>query len=172
MCSFFTPNEPGSGNGAALPEPIYYIDYQSNMGIPGNLFTRHCNGTRYIGAYVLTHNCLPTSIQPSHQPQSQGPDAIDTIVVGGTTVMPECLFCGWRVLSQGPLFTGGAPHVSQVTIKSLVLSRDVANNSSAWLGAAEGSQTDQILGAKPTALCNNKSDNAYIALRIKQLRVL
>jgi hypothetical protein len=59
-----------------------------------------------------------------------------------------------------------------MTIKILALLRDVANNASARLGASEGSQTHRVLEAKTTALCNNKDDNANIALGIKQLRVL
>jgi hypothetical protein len=107
-------------------------------------------------------------IQPSHQPQSQAPDAIDTMVVGDTTVMTECLFCGWRVLSQGPPFAG-ALHGGQITIKILVLLTDIANNSSARFGATEGSQTHEVREAKTIV---HKGDNAYIALGIKQLRVL
>ena len=94
------------------------------------------------------------------------------MVVVGPTVMPECLFCGWRVLSLGPPFTEGALHGDRMTTKILVQLRDVANNTSARLGATEGSQTHQVREAKTTALCNNKGDNANIALGIKQLRVL
>jgi len=146
------------------------------MSIPGNVTTRHCNSTRYIGSAVSTpprhYKCEPMPIQPSHQPQSRGPDAIDTKVVGGTKVMPERLFCGWRVLSQGLPFTEGRPLGGQMTIKILVPLTDVANNASAPLGAIEGSQTHEILEVRTTALCNNKGDNANIALGIKQTRVL
>jgi hypothetical protein len=94
------------------------------------------------------------------------------MVVGGTTVMPERLFCGRRVLSQRPPSTGRALHGGQMTIKILLLLTDVANNSSARLGATEGSQNQEVLAAKTTAPCNNRGDNAYVALGMKQLRVL
>ena len=86
--------------------------------------------------------------------------------------MPERLFCGPCVPSPGPLFTGGALHGDQLTIKILVPLTDVANNSSARLGATEGSQNHEALEAKTTAPCNNRGDTAYIVLGIKRLRVL
>ena len=63
-------------------------------------------------------------------------------------------------------------HGGQTTIKILVQLTDVANNSSTWLRATEGSQNHEVLEAKTTAPCNNKGDNANIVLGIKQLRVL
>ena len=59
-----------------------------------------------------------------------------------------------------------------MTLKILVPLTDVANNASAPLGAIEGSQTHEILEVRTTALCNNKGDNANIALGIKQPRDL
>jgi hypothetical protein len=146
----------------------------SNMSITGKLIASRCNGTRYIGAAMMTPprhcNCEPMPIPPSHQPQSQGPDAIDTIVVGGTTEMPERLFCGWHVLS--PPCIGGSLHGGQITIKMLAPLTNVADDASARLGATEDSQIHEFLEVRTTALCNNKGDNANIALGIKQLRVL
>jgi hypothetical protein len=104
---YFARDEQGSGNGPASQEPIYNDDYLSNMSIPGNLTARHSNGTRYIGAAVLTphhgpnRNCLSTPIEPSHQPQSQDPDAIDAMVVGAITVDPEHLFAAGVISRRG-----------------------------------------------------------------------
>jgi len=142
------------------------------MSIPGNVIARHCNGTRYIGAAVVIpprhYNCEPMPIQASHRPRSQDPDAI--VVVGGTAVMPERLFCGSRVSSQGLPFTEGRLLGGQMTINAPLT--DVANFSSAPLGASEGSQTHEVLEVRTAALCNNKGDNANIALGIKQTRFL
>jgi hypothetical protein len=176
---YFAPDEPGSGNGSAPPEPTYYNDYLNDMAIPGSLVARQRNGAKYIGASVLTpgygpnHNCVTAPIQPLTNVKATITAAIDAMVAGGNTVIPEGLAWGWRVLSPGPPFTEGAPYGDASTIKVLVLLTDGANNvdgnighnhsqfsaygyaASGWLGATNGSQTRQVLDAKTVALCNN-----------------
>jgi hypothetical protein len=53
-----------------------------------------------------------------------------------------------------------------------VLLTDVANNASAQVCAIQGSQNQEVFEAKTTEPCNNRGDNAFIALGMKQLRVL
>jgi hypothetical protein len=116
---------------------------------------------------------VSTPIQPLTNVKATITTAINAMVAGGNTVIPEGLAWGWRVLSPGPPFTQGAPYGDQTTIKVLVLLTDGANNvygdighnhsqfsaygyaASGWLGATDGSQTRQVLDAKTTALCNN-----------------
>jgi hypothetical protein len=176
---YFAPDEPGSGNGPAPPEPGYDNDYIDDTGIPGDLVARQRNGLKYIGAAVLTpgygpsFNCVTSPIVPLTNVQATISSAIDAMTAGGDTVIPEGLAWGWRVLSPGPPFTEGAAYNDPTTIKILVLlsggvnaitATNNLNNSeystygyaaSGWLGATDGSQIRQVLDAKTAALCTN-----------------
>lgn len=184
---YFAPDEPGSGNGPAPPEPGYDNDYINDMGIPGDFGARQRNGSKYIGAAVLApgygpnYNCVTSPIVPLTNVKGTIASAIDGMTAGGDTVIPEGLAWGWRVLSPGPPFTEGASYNDPGTMKVLVLltagvnAVTATNNlnhsefsaygyaASGWLGASDGSQMRQVLDAKTAALCTNiKGANVYV----------
>ena len=167
---YFAPDEPSSGNGLAFPESGYTNDYINDMLIPGTLVARRRNGEKYLGAAVLSpgygpnYNCVAALILPLTNVKGTINSAIDAIAADCNTVIPEGLAWGWRVLSQGPPFTEGAPHDDQTTIKIVVLLTAAANSisgtsgqnhsdfsaygfaASGWLGAT-GSQRRRLLDA-------------------------
>ena len=178
---YFAPDEPGTGNGPALPDSGYTNDYIDELilGIQGTPQARQRNGLKYIAALVQApgygpnYNCVAAPILPLTNVKATINSAIDAMAAGGNTVIPEGLAWGWRVLSPGPPFTEGAPYNDQSTIKIVVLLTDGANTisgtsghnrsdfsaygfaASGWLGATNGSQIRQVLDAKTAALCNN-----------------
>jgi hypothetical protein len=185
---YFAPDEPGSGNGPPAPEVGYDNDYLDDTLIPGDFVARQRNGSKYIGAAVLTpgygpnYNCVTAPIQPLTNVKATIGTAIDAMVAGGDLVISEGLAWGWRVLSPGAPFIEGASYTDSTTVKILVLLTDGANSvtatnnlnkseysaygyaASGWLGATDGSQMRQVLDAKTAALCTNiKGDKSLVA---------
>jgi len=185
---YFAPDEPGSGNGPPAPEVGYDNDYLDDTLIPGDFVARQRNGSKYIGAAVLTpgygpnYNCVTAPIQPLTNVKATIGSAIDAMAAGGDLVISEGLAWGWRVLSPGAPFIEGASYTDSTTVKILVLLTDGANSvtatnnlnkseysaygyaASGWLGATDGSQMRQVLDAKTAALCTNiKGDKNLVA---------
>jgi len=132
------------------------------MSIPGNQVTRHCNGD------ATTIGCLRRSNRLTNLQNLQAGAPARSIWLSAA---PRCYGSVSSAVGASCRMDYHS-HGGQTTIKILVQLTDVANNSSTWLRATEGSQNHEVLEAKTTAPCNNKGDNANIVLGIKQLRVL
>lgn len=100
----------------------------------------------------------------------------------GSTVIPEGLAWGWRVLSPAEPFTEGVSYTNQKTLKAIILltdgrnqvEGDIGHNNSFYsaygyaaeghLGPADGSGTREALDAKTAALCSSvKADKDGVA---------
>jgi Flp pilus assembly protein TadG len=179
---YFAPDEPGNGDG---PSGSYYNDYINDSSVPGSNAAKQRNYAKYVGATVsnanLSHdpplgpnfNCVPRPIQPLTNVKSTITAAINAMSAAGSTVIPEGLAWGWRVLSPGAPFSTGAPYSDKSVIKVLILLTDGRNQVEAsnghnhsfysaygyaangHLGNTDGSETRQVLDQKTVALCNN-----------------
>lgn len=183
---YFAPDEPGGGDG---PSGGYTNDYVNDTLIPGTNAAKQRNALKYVGALISSanlarnppqspnFNCVPRPIQPLTNDRNVITAAINAMISSGSTVIPEGLAWGWRVLSPTPPYTEGAPYGDPNTVKVLILFTDGRNQVEAsnghnhsfysaygyaaqgHLGNPNGSQTRQVLDAKTTVLCNNiKSD--------------
>jgi Flp pilus assembly protein TadG len=189
---YFAPDEPGTGNGPFGPGLGYQNDYLDDTSILGDVVAKQRNWLRYIGAIVPVlsfspppgpnYNCPASPILPLSNVKDTVAAAINSMVAGGSTVIPEGIAWGWRVLSPGPPFTEGAAYSDQDTLKFLILLTDGQNNvgggsnyhnaslfsafgfaASGHLGSVDGSQARQVLDAKTAALCTNvKAQGIYV----------
>jgi Flp pilus assembly protein TadG len=190
---YFAPDEPGNGPllaGTGGYVPGYANDYLDDTGILGDVVAKQRSWIKYIGAILSlgypsigpNYNCPASGILPLTNVKSTVTTAINAMAAGGSTVIPEGIAWGWRVLSPGPPFTEGAPYSDPDTLRFLVLLTDGANNvgggsnghnkslfsafgfaASGHLGSTDGSETRQVLDAKTAALCTNvKAQGIYV----------
>jgi Flp pilus assembly protein TadG len=192
---YFAPDEPGTGNGPQGPGLDYQNDYLDDSGMPDDAVARQRNWSRYGGARVPdldfnpplgpNYNCPASPVLPLTDIKGAITSAINGMVAGGNTVIPEGIAWGWRVLSPGLPFPQGAPYSDQDTFKFLILLTDGENNvgggtnhhnaslfsafgfaASGHLGKSDGSQTRQVLDAKTAALCTNVKERGIFMYAI------
>jgi Flp pilus assembly protein TadG len=165
------------------PSSDYANNYLVDSSTPGTLPEKQRNWTKYIGATPWTggnppigpnYNCPAAQILPLTNVKATITSAIDSMVASGSTVIPEGIGWGWRVLSPTPPFTEGALYSDPDTLRFLIILTDGENNvgggtnlhnkslfsafgfaASGHLGSTDGLQTRQILDAKTAALCAN-----------------
>jgi Flp pilus assembly protein TadG len=129
------------------------------------------------------YECPQAPVQPLTNVKSTITTAIGRMTAKGSTVIPEGLAWGWRLISPGAPFTQGAPYSDQNTIKAVILLTDGENNltgscglgpcgphgdeyktfysaygyasKGGHLGAADGSEANAKLDEKTAALCTN-----------------
>jgi Flp pilus assembly protein TadG len=189
---YFAPDEPGTGNGPQGPGLGYQNDYLDDTAISGDAVAKQRNWSRYSGASVPNlgfnpplgpnYNCPASPILPLTNVKATITSAINSMVAGGNTVIPEGIAWGWRVLSPGLPFPEGAPYSDRDTIKFLILLTDGENNvgggsnfhnaslfsafgfaASGHLGSTNGLQARQVLDAKTATLCANvKAQGIYV----------
>ncbi len=189
---YFAPDEPGTGNGPQGPGDGYQNDYLDDTSIPGDAVAKQRNWSHYLGVSVPSlfynpplgpnYNCPASPILPLTNVKGTIASAIDSMVAGGNTVVPEGLAWGWRVLSPGLPFAEGAPYSDKDTLRFLILLTDGQNNvggggnyhnaslfsafgyaASGHLGSNDGSQSRQVLDAKTATLCANvKARGIYV----------
>jgi Flp pilus assembly protein TadG len=129
-----------------------------------------------------SYNCPASPILPLSNDKAAITSAIAGMVASGSTVIPEGIAWGWRVLSPGEPFTQGAPYTDHDTLKFLIVLTDGENNVgggsnqhnkslfsaygyavSGHLGKTDGSEARQVLDAKTAALCTNiKAHGIYV----------
>jgi Flp pilus assembly protein TadG len=116
----------------------------------------------------------PAPIQDLTNVKSTVTSAISAMVAKGSTVLPEGIAWGWRVISPGEPFTAGAPYTDQDTIKAVILMTDGDNNinsrqngdyksifssygfaANGHLGSVDGAQAWDVLNQKTAQLCSN-----------------
>jgi Flp pilus assembly protein TadG len=175
------------------PTTSYVNDYLSDASTPGSTAAeKQRYWPKYIGATVPAlpgnpppgpnYNCPASPILPLTNVKGTITSAIDGMLSSSTTVIPEGIAWGWRVLSPGEPFTQGAPYSDPDTIRFLILLTDGENNvsggtnlhnksafsafgfaASGHLGKTDGSETRQVLDAKTAALCTNvKAQGIYV----------
>ncbi len=129
------------------------------------------------------YECPAGTVQPLTNVKSTITTAIGAMTASGSTVIPEGLAWGWRLISPKAPFALGAPYSDQNTIKAVILLTDGQNtvtgscgngscgprgdeyktffsaygyaSKGGHLGAADGSQASAKLDEKTTALCTN-----------------
>lgn len=140
--------------------------YRNRTGVP----TGNATGPNY--------NCPARAVLDLTNVKSTITSAIAGMEARGSTVIPEGLAWGWRVISPGVPYTTGAPYDDPDTIKAVILLTDGDNDVgpggngvyksfySAYgyvmdghLGAVNGSQADAVLNQKTTDVCNNIKAN-------------
>lgn len=119
-------------------------------------------------------NCPPQAILALTNDKSDIVDEIQAMVASGSTVIPEGLAWGWRVISPTAPYTEGSAYGEDNTIKAIVLLTDGENsvggggnghNKSIYsafgyaakghLGNVNGSDAESNLNAKTATLCTN-----------------
>jgi Flp pilus assembly protein TadG len=140
--------------------------------------------SHYVGRFGLSpngpnYNCPTRAVQPLTNVKSTITSAIAAMTANGSTVIPEGLAWGWRLVSPGVPFTTGAPYNDPDTIKVVILLTDGDNDvgpggngvyksfysaygyvKDGHLGATNGSQADQVLNQKTANICTNiKADH-------------
>lgn len=171
---YFAPDEPDF-NGYAnrwVNDGAYgggYYDYDARQRFTG----------KYDGFTVPSweddgpeFNCWTRPLTPMTNVKTTLDTAISQMNAAGSTVIPTGLAWGWRVISPSVPFTEGAPYTDEDTIKAIVLLTDGRNDvggglgnhnrsyynaygyaQSGHLGATNGSQAEDVLNGKTTALC-------------------
>ena len=167
---YLAPDEPCTSTRTC---PNLDNDYLSGDRAPRKFLSDYRNRSN-VPASGPNHYC-PNAIQDLTNVKSTITSAIDAMVANGPTVIPEGIAWGWRLISPGPPFTGGAPYSDQDTIKAVIVLTDGDNNVSPnsngaynsvfssygyvgdgkHLGAADGSQADAVLNEKTAQVCEN-----------------
>jgi Flp pilus assembly protein TadG len=174
------------------PTRDYVNDYLSDTLTPGGTAAeKQKYWPKYIGALIPivlddpvgpNFNCPPSPIVPLTNVKSTITTAINGMKANGSTVIPEGIAWGWRVLSPTAPFTEGAPYSDEDTLKFLILLSDGENNvlggsnnhNKSWysaygfaakghLGSPDGSETQVVLNEKTRDLCANvKAKGIYV----------
>lgn len=160
---YFAPDEPSGYPNDYIRWPIPGADDQTNF-------------LKYLASPLIfgdgpNSGCGQAKVQPLTNDKTVISNAITAMQANGSTVIPEGLGWGWRVISPGEPFTDGVPYDDQDTIKAIILLTDGENNVSPN-NSANGSifsafgyanqtpdhlpgNTNQALDNKTSTLCTN-----------------
>nr|WP_246771196.1 vWA domain-containing protein [Aestuariivirga sp. YIM B02566] len=108
--------------------------------------------TSLTGATGPWSNCAASAIVPLTTDRSVIESGIDAMQARGSTVLPEGLMWGWRVMSPNLPFTEGAAYTDKKWRKVLVFMTDGENDVGAGLNSLNGSYyTAYGFATAPTA---------------------
>jgi hypothetical protein len=169
---YFAPDEPLLGWPLLSANNYFGIDTA-----PQHDFSHYRNRSN-VNANGPNYNCPARAVLPLTNVKSTITSAIAGMEARGSTVIPEGLVWGWRLISPGAPFTTGSPYDDQDTIKVVILLTDGDNDVgpggngayksfySAYgyvvdghLGAVTGSQADAVLNQKTADVCANIKAN-------------
>jgi len=156
---YFAPDEPGNAGSSVTLEDAnkvnntYYNSWRNDSTTGSDMDARQRSPAKYTNASVSStsqgpdQNCQIAPITPLIGTKKTILDAIDAMVPNGSTVIPEGLAWGLRVLSPTEPFTEGTIFNNNKIRKALILltdgENDVGSNGSAlpnhnksWYSAA------------------------------------
>ena len=183
-----TDDAPDPANNKTLFTPYFAPDenvssnsYLVGVGEPAfKNFSFYKNKTPAGGS--PNYDCPQGTVEPLTNVKSTITTAIGKMTASGSTVIPEGLAWGWRVVSPGAPFALGAPYNDKNTVKAIILLTDGQNNltgdcgnpcaphndsyktffsaygyasKGGHLGAADGSQANAKLDEKTATVCSN-----------------
>jgi Flp pilus assembly protein TadG len=124
------------------------------------------------------YNCPTAPIQPLTDVKATITNALAAMTPNGSTVVPEGLAWGWRVISPGAPFTQGVAYDDPETVKAIILLTDGINSvnggtngnyqsifssyghaANGHIGATNGSNAEATLDGKLATLCQNVKAN-------------
>jgi Flp pilus assembly protein TadG len=193
---YFAPDEPGNaGSSVTLRDSsnvnnTYYNSWRNDSTTGSNMDARQRSPAKYTNASVSStaqgpsHNCQIAPITPLVGTKQTVLDAIDAMVPNGSTVIPEGLAWGLRVLSPTEPFTEGTAFNDNKIRKALILLTDgendvgssgsaLPNHNKSWysavgyiaqnrLGTTSFSTFHSTLDAKTAQVCNLIKTNGVI----------
>lgn len=162
---YFAPDEggPGVNNYVLLDLPVTNI---LKYFLPFTLF----------GTGSPNYNC-GAPVQPLTNDKATITSRINAMTANGSTVIPEGLTWGWRMISPGAPFTEGVPYTQKDVIKVIILLTDgennIAGNSSfgsffSAYGYKNLPATNNQLGTDANATLNSKTTQACNNIKADQ----
>lgn len=161
---YFAPDEGGANNSVNN-----YV--RLNLGLPVSNVTKYFLPAIRLGGGSPNFKC-GQPVQPLTNVKSAITSRINAMVADGSTVIPEGLAWGWRLISPGAPFTEGAAYTDPDTVKAIILLTDGENNvrGNGQFGSnftaygyedipatnnQLGNNANNTLDSKTTQLCNN-----------------
>jgi Flp pilus assembly protein TadG len=184
-----TDDAPDPANKATLFTPYFAPDenVSSNSYLTGPSEQPFKNFTFYRDKTPAggspNYDCPQGTVEPLTNVKSTITTAIGKMTASGSTVIPEGLAWGWRLVSPGAPFALAAPYDDKNTVKAVILLTDGQNNltgdcagrpcgphndsyktffsaygyasKGGHLGAADGSEANAKLDEKTATVCSN-----------------